>query len=1012
MGFGAEVIDALSKEIAAAKGADPLAPVTVIVTDHAAEVGLRRGVGSRPGGVANVAFVTWERFALDLVGPELEQSGRRRLSMLAFAAAVRVQLREPSGPLKNLASHASTERLVTDSITRLRSLPPELVATLAESSRPLTKAIAAMGPLVRERLGPVYDDVDVLSLAAQQLRASTDISHGDHTAPIIVALPGRLTAPERSLLASATVGSEVVLLIGAAGNPTSDDEQRGRVITWGADPGAAPTVAAVTPTAYLSAPDPEAEVRSVLRWCLEQHADGVAWSEIGVLYCSAEPYLRLLHQHLGLADITHSGPGLVTVGETLVGRVVGSVGRLVSSDLPRGAVMALLASAPIHAFMATSSGSAVPSSLWDRVSRNAGIVRGRASWIERLDDHSSNLSDRSNPTDEQRLELGWTRDLQSFMATFIEELDRAGTLVDWADLTHWLMALLAKLLPAASREIWSESERRAADQLELAISRLGELDNIDPAPRWDGFWQAVEGELARSTGRIGRLGDGVTIGPLEAARGAEFAVVAIVGCTEAALPRPVRGDAVFGPNDFDIMGWDAPIDSAATQHRTYLASLAVGSTHRLVSHPRSDPRRGRQIRPSRWADPNNAPSVPNVRVASAFASLGVADAVLDDAEERLARLSRSTSVVGAPLWQASDVLAPGAAAWRAKRQDPLSMWSGSVGRGAAMPTIERNLSITALEQFAKCPTSYFLGKVLNVGDAQPPDEVESLAPTDRGRLTHTILERFIQDRMSNGRPESPQDVWSEIDRARLHEIADTTMVELEVTGTPVGRELLWVLEQRAVHDRLDAFLDTDDRYRREFGARPEAVEHRFFERPLDVELPSGRRLSFVGSTDRVDRLDNGGISLIDYKVKNRSAGTSRAEIMSRIESGELLQLPLYARAAARELPEADASLITAAYWYLFADGSSRIVDVDLPSVDHAFLRSLDVIADLIEAGHFPVRPGDVSTRAGAPFSHCTYCAFDSICSTSRADEWERASATPELVSFVSMLAGVETTTET
>jgi len=1017
--FGSGAIDALGKEIAAAKRGNALAPVTVIVSDHAAEVWLRRGVGSRVGGIANVSFVTWEQLALDLVGPELERSGQRRLSVLAFAAAIRVQLRETDGPLGALSSHSSTERLVMDSITRVRSLPPSLVAALAESSRALTRAIALMGPLVRERLGSVYDSVDVMQLAAKRLNgkswpATTDetLTRGlenpsrGRSAPVIVALPRGLGAPERGLLAAVSADRDVVLLVGSVGQNEADGEERRRVLSWGVDPGPEPAVPAALPTMSLNAPDPEEEIRSVLRWCVERRAEGTAWSDMAILYCASEPYLRLLHQHLERAGITHSGPGLMAVGETLVGQVIGSVGRLVTSDLSRSQVMGLLASAPIHRFTPTASSSAVPASLWDRVSRNAGIVRGRSSWTERLDEYIDDIEHRAHQSDRLRQERHRAQDLASFMASLIDELDRATALHEWSTLTNWLLQLLAKLLPAASREAWTEAERRAAEHLELAISRLGDLDAIDPSPSWDGFWQAVEAELSRPTGRIGRLGDGVAIGPLDAVRGAEFVAVAIVGCTEAALPRPMRGDSVFGPNDFDVMGWDAPIDTPETQRRNYLAALSAGSTHRLVSWPRSDPRRGRQVRPSRWADPLDLPTVPTMRIGSALSALADGHVTLDAAEERLARLIRAPALVGAPQWQASDVLAAGATSWRAKLINPLSEWSGSVGPGRATWVLEQSLSITALERFVNCPTRYLFADVLRVRDVQRPDDVESLGPLDRGQLTHKILELFIQDRMDVGRPESPDVPWSPSDRSRLHEIAEGEMAALEATGTPLGRELLWILEQGAVHSRLDAFLDADDDYRRSRGARPDAVERQWISEPLEVELPSGRRLTFAGVTDRIDRLDNGGIALIDYKVKSRPTGTSSADIMSAIESGELLQLPLYARAAARELPDADAESIRAAYWYLLNDGTNRIVDVDLATVDQAFLKALDVVAGLIEEGHFPVRPGEVSTRAGAPFSHCTYCEFDSICSNGRADDWLRASATPELTPFISMLSGI------
>ena len=79
-----------------------------------------------------------------------------------------------------------------------------------------------------------------------------------------------------------------------------------------------------------------------------------------------------------------------------------------------------------------------------------------------------------------------------------------------------------------------------------------------------------------------------------------------------------------------------------------------------------------------------------------------------------------------------------------------------------------------------------------------------------------------------------------------------------------GRRLLWVREQRVIHDALDAWLEADDAYRAEYGLRTVATEHRFG--PITLTLPDARTLRFRGAVDRVDATDDGRLFVFDYKT--------------------------------------------------------------------------------------------------------------------------------------------------
>src|SRR5947209_19900756 len=86
--FGPAAGAALGEAVSAAKGGDPLAPITVVVRSPWVGLALRR---SRLGGRAlvNVRFLTRSRLAELLGGPVLAAAGGRPLSMARRAETVR-----------------------------------------------------------------------------------------------------------------------------------------------------------------------------------------------------------------------------------------------------------------------------------------------------------------------------------------------------------------------------------------------------------------------------------------------------------------------------------------------------------------------------------------------------------------------------------------------------------------------------------------------------------------------------------------------------------------------------------------------------------------------------------------------------------------------------------------------------------------------------------------------------------------------------------------------------------
>ena len=137
-------------------------------------------------------------------------------------------------------------------------------------------------------------------------------------------------------------------------------------------------MAPVTATRVVHASDPDDEVRCVVR-LLAGKLEEVPAHRVAVLYGAAEPYARLLAEHLGAAGITANGAAARPVIERAFPRTLLGLLALPDHGWRRDEVLALLAEAPVRGH----DGQRVPASRWERISRAAGVAAG-GDWEPRL----------------------------------------------------------------------------------------------------------------------------------------------------------------------------------------------------------------------------------------------------------------------------------------------------------------------------------------------------------------------------------------------------------------------------------------------------------------------------------------------------------------------------------------------------------------------------------------------------------------------------------------------------
>lgn len=996
---GPEALEALARAIDDAKGGDPLAPVTVVPPNVYAGLGLRRALARR-GGVANTRFMPLGRVAELLGAASLAAAGRRPLIPAVRAAAVRVALARDPGALADVAGHPATARALERTFADLRGLGDGDLARLAATGG-RAATVVALFHAFRAVVAPrYYDEHDLAAAAARAVEAGAPGLADVGAVVLHLPPPG---ADEEPLPAALARAGRLWVLAGL-----TDEE------------GASPPV----PHRAVVAPDAGEEVRFVLRDVARRLEDGTPLHRMAVLHATSQPYARLVHDVFTDAGMPHHSPPVRTLGETVAGRTLLGLLHLADDEFARRDVLAWLHAAPV---LEAPGGGEVPAPAWDRLTREAGVVRGPEQWQRRLAGLQRRLeaegaargadSDAADPEGESD-RLAADHDLATRLRHFVQELTghvRAAPEGSWRDLTSWATRLLVRYLGTETeRAPWPDAEHEAFAAVEEAVGSLAGLDGVEPEPDLATFRRAVSELLHEPAGRVGRFGDGVFVGGLGQAAGGDFDVVYVVGMSEGALPSRPADDPLLPEHE-------AARGGRAEERRRYLAALAAGAERVLVA-PRADVRGQQERAPSRWfsdavaaltGQRHATPDLdalrgdhfraPAARVQSIEEGLMAAGAHPASARDRDLVALMAASPAGEPPAH----LARGWEAVRARQEGVAGPWTGFVGvTGPLITGAPRPLSPTALEDWARCPFRHFLARVLRVAERDDPQDIERLGVVDRGSLVHEVLERFVGEHLDAVAPGEP---WSDEARARARAIGEEVLDEYEERGR-TGRALLWAHDRRHILAELERALTADDEMRAQLGSQPVAVEMRFGvegEQPVEVDVGGGRRVHLRGQVDRVDRAGDG-LVVLDYKTGRPDDYRELDDDL--VAGGRRLQLPVYALAARRRF--GDDLPVAAQYWFVSDRGRYRRLpeEPEMTAERMArFVEALDVIVEGAEGGVFPARPGEDSwdyVRRRDHWAHCRWCAYDRLCRTDRGDVWEQVRGDARLARF-RVLAGEE-----
>ena len=987
---------ALTEAVTAFKNGDPLTAVIVVVTDHAQGIRLRRRLAARSVGGPSVAGITAIRMVTlldlsrDLTAGAVELEGRQSVSDAVVLAAARRVLAEDPGVFGPVADHPSLERALLAAHRDLREVDARSIERLARLGG-LPAGLASIHRALLHRLAPhFHDERERSDLAAHRL-----LQDSVSLPPLVVHLPGRLAASERRLLVALAESGPVTIICGhAEGHPDPEAEALATMLGL-ALPGS-PAPAASIERLVISVPDQEEEARVAVRQILDAARAGTPLARIAVVHPPSSDYVRLLHERLRSSGIEFNGSSVRRLDETTVGRFLLGALSLSANGLRRVDLEALFATAPLR----DSDHKQVPESAWGRLARRSGVVGGLDDWTMRLELLAAEFT--TQRTEEESADARpWLIDrldrdaeqcrrLLAFVAGLDRDLRRVAAARSWTARCTQAGRLLGRYLGSDSvREAWPVDELLAMESVRSVLDRLALLDEVEPDATLAGFCRAVAAECRRPLGREGRTGQGVQVLGVDQSPGLDVEVVILLGLSEGVMPTRPANDALLPDATRVAAQTGLPIrhDHTTRQHRGFAAAMTAASRRVVLVHPRGDLRRSGERPPSRWLlaeieaftghrpDPGELAQTTTswYRHVASFAQTLAVDEPATDQEYELGLLLGGRAV-DATLYRADPAFRRGVDCISARLSPKLTRFDGNLA-GVAIPGLDAGeLSSTRLERWVECPFAYFSEYVLGVRSEEEPASGIHLSSLVRGSIIHRCLERLVGEGLEHDTLPGPGRPWSVADHQRLSEILVEECARADARGE-AAHPLFWPVIRSRMDAELQDFLMQDSDTRASQHSTPVAAEYRFGgPTSLPVTLADGRALRFRGAIDRVDRIDGGGVVVIDVK-SGRPDRFRPIGAEAPFPGGTRLQLPIYGLAAAA-LGHGPTSHAAFAFVGAERSGDHRIGYHLTSGVLNEFAAVLERIVTGIEAGAFPNHPPEPTRFGGFTCPHCSPDGLD------------------------------------
>ncbi len=678
----------------------------------------------------------------------------------------------------------------------------------------------------------------------------------------------------------------------------------------------------------------------------------------------------------------------------------------------------------------------------DRAIRSLQIARGRATLLAALRRAvPAPCATAANAADQEGSAARGTLTVLEHLAVTFDRLPRQApatvwvrhlaSLADELGLTRELQNDIAAAADSLDREAWRLLREAIAAVEKFTTARGAAADELDAAGILDVLQDIVATEELRPTADETAC---VRVLSATSARALSIPYLFFVGLSERAFPPPERADRLYSESDyrrFAEAGLPLVVRAEASQREMLLFYEVVTRAKRYLhlSYPGLDDK-GQPLLPSPYLGEledacggqlarfrvEDLRPLPHDGVASSAAEqriLAVAHAAGIEVS-RGANASDPTSPVDpAPLLAGlatrpdtrpvfENIMAGLTATSSRAGHENFGPYEGMLSEAARNSLAARfgagvRFSASRLEQYQHCRFRFFLSDVLCI---EPVEELAvAIDPLSRGLSLHDALARLHRElNQTLGRAISPADpaaapVFQQATARLLAELerrAKDRAQPLQAALAEIERRQLrtWLADygdQHAAYDALWKSLDqplVPAHFEVSFG------EERVSDDPLSTVEPlvlsDGTRQVLVRG--RIDRIDVGHAAgrpvfgVLDYKSGSANRYTTKA-----IDSGEALQVFLYALAAEKLFAGEHRVPWIAGYWFVTDEGYPKKMSVQMHEAEAHQLRLTDRWQELCAADTARVIELVEEIRAGAfpVFSnndHCTsFCEFRTVC---------------------------------
>ncbi len=567
------------------------------------------------------------------------------------------------------------------------------------------------------------------------------------------------------------------------------------------------------------------------------------------------------------------------------------------------------------------------------------------------------------------------------------------------------------------------------------LDEIGSLDTLSESNSKNESGRSVPADMLRAAlieavsshscpvGQFQR--SGVNLLSTSAARGLRFPLVIIPGLDEGRFPSKLRQDPLLLDAERSSMG-SLPVKSRRVDEEKLLFDMAARSAEKrlVLMTSRLDESSDRERIPSQFFL-RAASAVRGSTVTmrdltqgsiSGFRSVsldspapGHGEVPVDEGEIRLRIVTSARELSGAAIASLAQ-LEPSLISRplkydQARWANRLTPFDGLITNLQLVQWTAQRLGISAgqvsasrLEEYMKCPYSFFLKRVMDLQGWEEQGKVEAMDPLERGTAIHSVLEEFLRDNGDIGPLDSGNAMWNALE-GKARKILDD--------ARPAGlADLLWEVERDVLLRMLKGWLGFEMN-RAGSGLQVARLEQIFGEFAGAEKFPAfsieagPHAFSFRGRIDRIDlSADRKYARVVDYKTGTLPDSMARKSARTPLMAGEKIQLLIYAGALSVLKEFAEVETVEAEYLHLQPKNGLTVpcsfTHEELKKAAESFPKVLELVGNGIESGVFFAK----TSGKVRPQGHCEFCNYLSVCGKDRIRREERKSKDPRVRLFI------------